>query len=1724
VNSQTHLDSAAKGRIRLRVTGRPVPEHSRARFNILAPTLITDDGNRHEFSIGTSEVNVGLGDGSSTNLDWVVQTGAFDRLEFDLKNLELMLLDGTEWQALDAEMRIDIPLGMSIDVVTPLEVNLELNATEFLKGEVTHTSAFSAEIKLPGVCASFLPRGGQKHTLEFGGLEGGGPLAPVRLNFSGDTFPANSRIDIRRKSSESIPALFQHQRPLGPVMEISSTARASGWIEITLPYDDALIGKTRESARNLVVLQLDTDRSVYTEHRPVRIDTRQRTLTIQTRTLSLFFPGPPGFTVDYPHFHQSAGETVHYTLDETLTLAGGSQDSTVQFFIPGFSGGFSRAGRFHFSGVPLPFRGDNLVRLRAVARGGVAHEAELLVRHAPPRRLVTSPNALYAPELSPSPDNIPFITAGVNQIGRYEFEAGLIELLETWQTQWHRPGYYLYRFDPGLNDWPWVRMLPDAWFENEAAGLLIGDMNLRFGAGGFHIPKPPPASDGLHNLRQLTLHVLGSQVPEYIQYARDNIDRVASPFARGNLVMSANAPLLHLNENRVQTVFVAATASGISLSRSSRIGSYLASRYNSLFRDLPHERVTDPFVGVGRFFYMEIGLPPPGSNQPVKRTREVIAEDIWCHRVVMRLNPSTGNPAVLALGALPDDEQGNPRSSLRLFTRVAEGGGFRWVDEEVWSGRPIVDADFDFDPERHIRIVARVYDESDLDRQLYELRRRGGGWQARAVLYESAEVRLRETGFGVTPRIVIDRRGRSLIGIVGARLVPIWFVLVESGTTWQAVVVNGLLPSNLADHDDNFDFTQDNRLNANMLAPAMTLMADSRLLLAHTDGTLQLAEIDLERLEVSTSAVDVDRLTGLSPSIAITPRGTVGIAYKDAWGTGERGGGATQHLFYFNTGDGLYVPSRQLPFPPGMRQETVNLRWFAPHVPIGRNELVNFDTAGDPALQDRLVRSILLDRKFHVLIVPGEHDFDGIPRLAIERSHPEILDVILNLDTQPQITQLTLDNSDFADEPVSRIHITSFGRLALLSAAHADALNMGDVPTGFEDELQAAGLPGSMDRSYDVTRLREGEWDILVGDPFGVSIIVEPIPAPPGTTVFVRSPTTLRYLCRLTEDGIEVTLGPLVTIVDQADTRDADGRAAPLAVSQWTYDTFGQNVSRRFVGIGLNDFPDDLNRAKWLELSDIRITDVAAFDPGTDQNGSIRFTMTVDRIYSEGRQTGADFTVESTEPTVYYIDFAPFVDRDSHLDWYLRRVLQTGHLEVSIDIFSGAAWLLILSVVLFPWSLIVKLEVLEDVQERVDEGFRDVEPGNIPELLLTSFLHFVDEFIHERELAVSQAGGFPATVDDENPLPRIEAVWLRDRFLHYWIRGAARPEAIIHLVPETINFGVTPVNGPAVERNILITNSGSIPILVNSIVISPGANEFSVVASTILPQPVTSENSLAAPLRFRPISNPGPRERTISVAFSDGRTLHARAVAVASEAVFPDLMLIAPSIVTFGIVHNGQVVVREVEVQNVGQVPLTVQAPVLLADQGRLQPFQLNPSTQFSLSPGAGRMIQIRFSPNAPAPEEHRARLRISSNDPDSPVRDVNIYAVSGGPQGQSGLLLRASETHFDFGRVRRGPAFFGVRYLNIFNFGSTRLTIVRSSLEVVGRQGGPPSVHYDVTGLQGVPLPSTDIMMPPSTGLDLLVFFRPFTSSLHTGTISVAAIEAPGKSLKVTVEGVGID
>ncbi len=75
---------------------------------------------------------------------------------------------------------------------------------------------------------------------------------------------------------------------------------------------------------------------------------------------------------------------------------------------------------------------------------------------------------------------------------------------------------------------------------------------------------------------------------------------------------------------------------------------------------------------------------------------------------------------------------------------------------------------------------------------------------------------------------------------------------------------------------------------------------------------------------------------------------------------------------------------------------------------------------------------------------------------------------------------------------------------------------------------------------------------------------------------------------------------------------------------------------------------------------------------------------------------------------------------------------------------------------------------------------------------------------------------------------------------------------------------------------------------------------------------------------------------------------------------------------------------KELKVSNRGKATLAVtKVEVIGTDAGAFKPL----ATAFNVNPGAEYMLRIDFKPTAK--RSYRATLRIHSNDPDTPLKDV---------------------------------------------------------------------------------------------------------------------------------------
>jgi hypothetical protein len=171
----------------------------------------------------------------------------------------------------------------------------------------------------------------------------------------------------------------------------------------------------------------------------------------------------------------------------------------------------------------------------------------------------------------------------------------------------------------------------------------------------------------------------------------------------------------------------------------------------------------------------------------------------------------------------------------------------------------------------------------------------------------------------------------------------------------------------------------------------------------------------------------------------------------------------------------------------------------------------------------------------------------------------------------------------------------------------------------------------------------------------------------------------------------------------------------------------------------------------------------------------------------------------------------------------------------------------------------------------------------------------------------------------------------------------------------------------------------------------------------------------------------------------------------------------------------------DVEIFNVGDLDLIVDQVLALPNFG---PFSIEPlpSTPVTIKPGAEVEFTLTFTPTAPGVTQ-TGTLRITSNDPVTPILDVTVTATAG-----VGELVTAIADSGDFGKVCIES--FHDEPLTLANRGCCKLTvtgIVSSSTDFLV----PSVVTYPLT-------------IAPGTAIELPIRFQPTGTGLAGANITV--------------------
>jgi hypothetical protein len=1595
--------------------------------------------------------------------------GEYNAFRIQLSSIEI---DGEE-RLYIGKGAVNATFEVAIDVLPDQHPHIQINADlNELVREADLSRALSVRVAPRWAERSFkMPR---TRSARFGlAIPGWDPTLAVNASITlpENALPPGSKVTVREIDPRELPALFEGQQILGPVIDFEADHRLASEAEITVPYDATRLATAGFVPFSIVVIKWDQRTSRYWEFRPTRIDTGAHLLTIRTTTFSAFFACTPGIEILVPPLSQDVwGETVGFSSESTAAVAGRTSDpgAIVAMTQPQTSPAWAGLGWFDFENVALGNE-ETQVAISATVDGLAPHICQFVLRRTPPPKRVTSPSRLYGPHLTFSSENRPVVSAVVIQ-NRFTND-DIFDPIADWQRGFQRNVPVLHCPNDERDDWRFQPLLPDAFFENEAARLTIELAGLFI---TIHTdPGVPERVRALHAVADF-VSTASTRDRQFVLAGLNFVSAPLGPFSPGSLSVSSRVPFLMLEGAQFCAAFVAATLEGADAAARSSLKATLGSFHGGL----PADPNTKPDVLAGRLFYVTGSLDDDSKNFQ----HEIVGDGVWCAAVVLHTDIKSKQPVIVALGVLPDEDS-RARSAIRLFRRQSDG---TWTNEVVLDDRAFIDVDFDFGPGGDVRIVAALTATPVwVLTQLVLIEQSEGHWSASPIAFPRGESG-RISDRGISPRIHVDDQGRTFVvsgDIVGAYE---WTIAVEHNGIWNAALIQRGSSQDLTGSDivTNPTFVVVAGLSLSHWAPAIAPDGKGGLWCAYGNGMLNLTHVDLNTFQVDPGEIDVDRETGFYPSIALRTSGAPAIAYKDPWGSGISGLLDLDDLQFLSVQDGDLVPGGRFaavlpPFGNGF----VDLAAFGPHVRLDCTNVLN------PAMLPALLASLVMNLRWHITLLPSDGWYPS--GLSYRASHPRLAALIERLSRRPSIAVFSIDNRDFPDENIARIDVTSFiDALCSIDPAVQGDLDSRTVSPAVVRAFAAQRIFLNQ-RATTINVLNKGSaWDLT--DSSGFSQL---------------------YQVRTKDGRLEVRVPSVISVIDRAATQDSDHRPMPCGILQETWDMQAAPFLNLFTGFSIDLPKDTPGRIVYASYSDMHVSAYQPADPVAAQQGGIRFTIEIPRVYARNEDPGVD--IYATEPSTIQIVLAPFV-QEGRISWWVREaVVKIGHLQADVDIllFGWLQWLWLipgLNLLLLGFNPIADAYATSAVNDQL----KAPDTGTLQGLIAQAMQMWVD-------IRLGETPNAPGPFD---------AAYLRKLLIRTWVRNQvpAGAQSILALLPTSISFDQATIAGAPVNRNLLLTSEGSLPAFLEDVRVTAGAPEFGITSAPAWPLILTGGESLIVSIQFAPDVPPGFRNGTVTIVFNGGQHTDVPLLALALPRPAASIRIRPPDLLNFGVVVAGQQGQASVFVFNDGDATLQLAVPQIQGDPALVGAFTVVAAMPMSIPPQGSNTIALVFQPLRGGPAHFNAQLVLDSNDPNHPQIALPLLGIAA-----EGTLL-VLPPNLNFGptpidadtpplphglppTVHRGSALA----VTIYNTGAAGLTVLAASFQVTDPNG--PSMDYHLWNVDGSTAVQVDVPLPAGAMHTLVVQFLPIAVGPHPANIRIRSDDPAQPVFTVNVNGNGI-
>ncbi len=1673
-------DTSSSGTLVLRIDPGKSSKVLKIRVIIHSISLVTTEGQRKQLAVTDHLLELEMDHRRGRSFVLSGPVGQYQELFVEIAELAVLLKESKEWDTILANADIVLPFEKArVHSNSTTEISLSLDPDRLLSNEGEIDDVITARIRSLDDTEVRYKFPGEEDTIEFTTRLGypGGVTERFALRVVSYTTPQVTEFVLHRGDTEGLPELFRGQAIVGPLVDIQSENGVKGVFELTVPYDPVLVERTGVSLQDLIVMQVDDDGNLFRELRPIKVDSENQTLTVRIHSFSTFFACTPGIIVEHPEFFlNNVDEIIGIESGSAFTITGHTSDIRATVTIQGIAPTrrWNALGQFLFEGVPFPQREATFL-LEAHIEGLVKHVCEITVRKPFPPKGITVPNRLYGPRVLITPDNLPYVSVVVN-----------------WSRTFEQHNPFLYWPKNDSSGWSWRPLLPDLWFENQAARAAILNNNL------FADDRPDvPMVDVDENLPEwsrfyesLQRHLTGlSEAERQQSLVAALMKQASSQYKLGRLTISPTLPLISLEEEKIGVAFVVATADGIeAVSRSS-----LRNNLRFLYKPWRREEDSGFAVLAGQLIYTEV-TPGGGIHH------EMMADGIWCATVVLRKNPLTNLPSIMALGVEADD--GERAISRLLFFQKMQNG--EWEVQTIWEDQPIIDADFVFAPDGEPRVVASTAsDQTPLKGHLHELFRTDTGWHSLSITWSGVDYNPDGLDLGLWPRLTIDERGRTVLGFA-VDLVMIgvdWIICIREPEGWIAARVavghtSDLTGASMPRGDLNFTSgaVGQSHMSFAHWAPTLAMKDPGKLWYAYGNGVLHLAEIDLQTFEVKDQSVDIDRMTGFYPDMARRPNGAVALVYKDSWGSGDFSSNrAKDDLFFFSSDASNFVPHplgiSNISFPWGILLSSISLGSFGQnHIPLDCASIIGGSAS-------ELMTSILLRRRFHVKLLPASNQF-VVNYLRLFDRYPHLADFIESFPRRIGATQITIDNRDFPDEEIEEIDITIFDPLTTIQGDFIDELDSKTFSAEFRGKANAQGVPigPAQEEITTVTvKVKGSIWEIEDRQAFSDEV--------------GNLPQTFRVT--RVEGGFEISLPPLLIVTDRDERRDKNGRRTPCGLNELIWQRYSSDFTQRFTSF-VPTLPQELlDKVYMIVFSDMSLSRYEPSPPSREpQQGAMRFTITIPSFYAAGYEGSHHWHAHFARPASLSFELAPYVaynkDKDFNaINWYWR-----GKSQASVDIdleINGLAGFLA--------DLFGKEDALERMFRVEAESILTELPG-LPEVFQNALTDWAN-----------------SQFDND---PRLDAVFLKGWFLTRYFRPQIdhlEPVSLLQAFPQHLHLGASTIGESPVQRTLLLQSVGNVPVSLEDIRLENPEGDFSIVPPVTWPRLLQPGVFVDVDIAFSPEQPPGHRSNALVVQYNEGQNSVIPLTGY-SEAPPRALMRLVPSQLHFGVVTPGHPLDREIQVFNDSQVPLEISTLTIHADPPQQDRFSLNTQTPLIIGGGGRGVISLRYSPKLAPPDANQAVLAIDSNDYHSPRAEAQLYGVA----ATIDVLVVPLEITFNDSQlysviIANLPANFppdlirilaGVRNFHIHNIGSAELILAGSSFQIQDANSAP-SLHFELLDADYNPMPQADRSVPAGGSLDLIVRFRPKAVGDHEASLTLQFVDPQHPDISINITGRGV-